>query len=1027
MSMNVPDANPAKPDAPIAAPASSPAASMSPPVPPTASTEGLPEYEPLTPELVEEEAIRGDFVLKWAVILLAVLLGSTLVFETTTLVHVKTGQYLASHGLLPPARDVFSASASDQRWINLSWLFDLIVAGFYGVGKFMGLSAFKAALAGLAFGFIVHTSKPGISTWWGSICATLAVLVCQPRFTAQPEVVTLLGIALCLWLLHKSVWSGNPRFFWILIPVCAVWSNLDERAWWGPYLLALYGLGEALGGLVARSSITTAEQRKTFWLAIAGSWLGLLINPFLWQSWLAPITQFGTVYPTLRNAYSSRFGLYLDSYSLLQVQGLTLETSLALIREPLVFSMAYLLCLLTVVSLILNHRRLVFGHVLMFFGAIVPVIFSVHDLAATAVVLCVLATINGQVWYSHKYVRAYSIEIAALLFSRGGRAVTVLGLFLLALLFTFGRLQMTSERAPGWGIDSELDGVIHSFDAVLKDAPQEGVFNFTPEQGDVLIWLGRKPFIDHRIAVFAVKGDANLVVKHIRLRQALVPQSEKGEIVTPSPAQTKFWREEFDRCQISQAMPRLTSYPPPDYRTFLHLSVQRSWELTRLGAATALFCRTDEQSPELKQFVTANRFDLGLSTFKAEAELLPKHVTWPQLPTFYQRYVWKQDRRISSETREARHRLNLAKQVGERGVGLVYQAIRRAQESLNNNVNDTNAYQLLGEAYVALINFESPNDLRSAVGQMRYLQSVQAFNLALVADPDNYSCRSFLVQMYRSKQRLDLELRELQAILEIINKLPVTNLDDERKRIQDLELFAQQVDVTLKRIDQVNQQADKLPKEVKADRFQMASFYTQNGMVLKSLDLLKPDDAEVAQAPQEMMFRASLMLEAGQAEEADELTAYLESMAQQMEISGWQQIRVISLLSSADYTSAAQILVQEMENIDRLSLRTFLDGFMFRGGEMGQPPPLNSVQRFMYYLESVPSSTATFNLQAGLIYLEAGQVKRATEYLQQSLKQFPGQPQRPLIANYLSVMTGKSVDLINPIDRVPSDIFPKSK
>ena len=57
------------------------------PVPPAATTEGLPEYEPLTPEMVEDEAVRGDFVMKWAVILLAVLFGCTLVVETSTLVH----------------------------------------------------------------------------------------------------------------------------------------------------------------------------------------------------------------------------------------------------------------------------------------------------------------------------------------------------------------------------------------------------------------------------------------------------------------------------------------------------------------------------------------------------------------------------------------------------------------------------------------------------------------------------------------------------------------------------------------------------------------------------------------------------------------------------------------------------------------------------------------------------------------------------------------------------------------------------
>src|SRR6185369_9404755 len=90
--------------------------------------EGVPEYEPLTPELVEEEAIRGDFVLKWAVVLLAFLLGSTRIGETPTLVHVKSGQYMASHGLLPPRTDVFSYTANEHAWVNLSWGFDLLAA-----------------------------------------------------------------------------------------------------------------------------------------------------------------------------------------------------------------------------------------------------------------------------------------------------------------------------------------------------------------------------------------------------------------------------------------------------------------------------------------------------------------------------------------------------------------------------------------------------------------------------------------------------------------------------------------------------------------------------------------------------------------------------------------------------------------------------------------------------------------------------------------------------------------------------------
>lgn len=52
----------------------------------------LPDYEPLTPELVEDEAIRGDFVIRWAVVLLALLFGWTQIDDTSLLVRIRNGQ-----------------------------------------------------------------------------------------------------------------------------------------------------------------------------------------------------------------------------------------------------------------------------------------------------------------------------------------------------------------------------------------------------------------------------------------------------------------------------------------------------------------------------------------------------------------------------------------------------------------------------------------------------------------------------------------------------------------------------------------------------------------------------------------------------------------------------------------------------------------------------------------------------------------------------------------------------------------------
>src|SRR5205807_5512415 len=86
----------------------SPAETPAPAPPPAAESGGMrpvdefDDYEELTPEIAEEEAIRNDFVIRWAVVLLAFLLASTRIADSASLVHVKTGQYLAANGILPP-------------------------------------------------------------------------------------------------------------------------------------------------------------------------------------------------------------------------------------------------------------------------------------------------------------------------------------------------------------------------------------------------------------------------------------------------------------------------------------------------------------------------------------------------------------------------------------------------------------------------------------------------------------------------------------------------------------------------------------------------------------------------------------------------------------------------------------------------------------------------------------------------------------------------------------------------------------
>lgn len=974
------------------------------PIPPTASTEGLPEYEPLTPEMVEDEAIRGDFVMKWAVILLAVLLGCTLIVETSTLVHVKTGQYLASHGFLPPAKDVFSYTAVDRAWVNLAWLFDLTVSAVFGVGSFIGLSLFKAVLAGVAFGFVAHTSRPGESTWWGSICAALAVLASQPRFTAQPEVVTLIGIALCLWLLHRWLWNSTSSHLWYLIPVSIVWSNLDDHAWWGPFLLLLYGCGEFLGERVGRPGVGSPERRKTLWMVIGGCWIGMLLNPFLWHSWLAPIVQFGTFYPAI-TAYAPT---YLDARSL--------TSPVPWLLQPMVMAPAALLFLTAGVLLVINRKRLDFGHVLMFFGAAVPAILAVHELAAATIVFCVIATVNGQAWYAATSTRQYSTETRALMFSRGGRAVTVLVLFSLALLFTVGRLRPVGGGTVGLGIDPELDGSIKSYETVLKDSIDDRPFNFTMEQGDMLIWVGQKPFVDQRLALYAGPLETSLLTLFQRLRVALSP---KQQGVRQTPQDVQFWKQEFNKFQVTHCLPRMGGNNP-DYKTFSDLLTSRDWQFCRLGSATAVFYRRDLRQPELTAYLNKNQFDFGDTVFKTEAELLPPRLGWPQLPTFYQRYIWKTNTRPSPEVREARHLIGLAGIAGNRGLGLAFQAIRRAQEGLSKNQNDAAAYQVLGQAYLTLMNFESQGRPDTELGQFRYLQAVQALNLALIAAPDSPDVHQMLFQLYSTNNRADLALREITAFHTWLSSLDRRDPNVEHAQIQQLERAEKEMDRISKYVLQVEGEAKKLPKEAQAQPIQMALFYYRNGLVLKSLELLQPAEDQVSQPPQVQALRAELLIEAGRVEEAYEQAGQLEAIAQQTQSQDWQRGRVLTLLANAEYTLAAQLWTRQAHDEELKGAAGVMRSLIPRNfGAMGRPWPVTLTEPAVQYFYNTPVTTSNLNLFAALVYLEAGQVKRAIENFRLVLSQNPNHPDRVLVAFYLEKLTGQWVDYISPTDRVP--------
>ncbi len=999
----------------------------------------LPEWEPLTPELVEDEAIRGDTMLRWAVVLLAFLLGCTQIAETATLVHVKSGQYMAGNGWLPPTHDVFSYTAQDRPWVNLSWLFDLAAAGVFAVGCAVGLSVIKAVLAAVIFGLVVHISRAGVSTWWGSVSAALALLACTPQFTAQPELVTLLGIAGTLWWLVRWQAEGASVRLWTLPVLFAVWSNLDDRIFLGLALLLLYAVGEAVGHLLGRRGLADRNRRKQLWTVLAVCFVAALLNPFGWNSLTAPLTLYGVEYPALRAHWGSsppvddlRYYCLFDPVHWKTLSHHTLAGLLLLVAA--------------VVSFVLNRTRVKIGHVFVFAGFVGFALAAGRELAAASLVAGVLGTLNAQDWYRASFRQTYSVETSELLFSRGGRAVTVLALFAVAFLAIGGRLSGPDRRRIGVGFDHALQVHIDALRDDVKDAYDDHPFHFTIRQGDVLIWIGRRVFVDSRVAVYSGTGDADLLARHDRTRRALRAASEEVR----GSGQPDVWKATFHDFQITHAIPRLAGLRP-DYRTYIDLLTSDDWQLTRLGAAVAVFYRSDLKDPQLRSldgyqdYLEAHRVDFVKEAFRTKIAKFPQPIDWARAPSFYQKYLVRRRTNRPSSVQRAHHyqahlelhargrlRLPAAMQAA-----FAYLAIRDANAALNEDSQNAEAYRILGRAYTSLGNLESLIARSFGIefaNSMRLHQTLHAYNQSLKIDPTSLATHWELFKTYLSLNKRDLALRALNAYDR--QTLERTNLTDAEKEqqlayIQVQQQLSDEVDRVTIQVDRKIQliiSSKKTPADRAAiqvdrkiqrnlDRLGIATFAYQQGCVLLALKLLEEDLAFVASNPFAQLLQARLLMEAGRSEDAFDVLGRLEGVAEGVGMVNWRTPAALVSLARADYSRAVTLWNEQAGILEDQSV-----GLLLRTLPLAESPrgwPLNQTRAATASLIQMPNQMAELRFHSALCHIEAGRLDEAAAVLRRILAENPETPLRCLVRFYLFQLTEELIDAYPPSDRIP--------
>jgi hypothetical protein len=273
------------------------------------------------------------------------------------------GRYIVAHGL--PATDPFSFTAADRRWVNHSWLSQVLLYLAYArlgpVALVLLKGAAGAATVAIVFRSALRRSRAPVAA---ALVAGLVAIGVGPWWELRPQVLTYLIWAAFL-AAHAAWRAGDARALWLLPPLMAAWVNVHAAFALGVVALALWiaglagvralkRLGRRSGGEPAPDGRSPAPRARDgsadpaaprpappalrpLLVAAGVVLLATLANPWGWRAWAFPLAM-----TTSRRALAASVDWYPPDFldpallpALLALPGLALALALPRVRPPL--------------------------------------------------------------------------------------------------------------------------------------------------------------------------------------------------------------------------------------------------------------------------------------------------------------------------------------------------------------------------------------------------------------------------------------------------------------------------------------------------------------------------------------------------------------------------------------------------------------------------------------------------------------------------------------------------------------------
>jgi tetratricopeptide (TPR) repeat protein len=408
--------------------------------------------------------------------------------------HLRTGQYIVETHTIPGA-DMYSYTAGGNRWIDLHWLFQVVLYGAHSVLGSYGLSLLFISVFSAAF-IIPWTARrrennrlPAILFFW------LALMASSARFLPRPEAFTYLMLSIYMFLLHGFEQGRCRRSIFALIPLQAIWTNMQGLFILGPFLIFAYASQAVVAQLGSRALKREPhpEQRERMWKLIAfffGSIAACMLNPYGLEGMLFPFTLF-TRAGGMENVFARSIAELQPPFS-----GYNLTS-------PLEYFGLFLA--LSAVALALDFRRLGLSHVIIFAGTAYLALNARRNVPVFVFAFLPLAVEHAENLVERrgsagggKYRRAMDrLSVAC-------HALICMAIaFQLASVLT-NRYYVSDKRAERFGFGFKEQAFPHGAFVFLKDREVRGPFFNNLDIGGMFIWEmypAERVFIDPRLEV----------------------------------------------------------------------------------------------------------------------------------------------------------------------------------------------------------------------------------------------------------------------------------------------------------------------------------------------------------------------------------------------------------------------------------------------------------------------------------------------------------------------------------------------